>query len=101
MQLCRIIYYSLVDLRVSSDIFAHSQEHLNCITVSGITHLCRCRLVSWECWRRQETVRYAGRFGETCGNVSNQRYGQCIRPQCRYWLLLQGVKTVTRQAMYV
>ena len=50
MQLCRIIYYSLAALYVSSDIFAHHQEHLNCITVSGITHVCRCRLVSWECW---------------------------------------------------
>jgi len=31
MQLCRIIYCSLTDLHVSSDIFAHHQEHLNCI----------------------------------------------------------------------
>ena len=29
MQLCRIIYYSLAALHVSSDIFAHHQEHLN------------------------------------------------------------------------
>jgi len=36
MQLCRIIYYSLAALHVSSDIFAHRQEHLNCITASGI-----------------------------------------------------------------
>jgi len=49
-QLCRIIYYSLAALHVSSDIFAHHQEHLNCITASGITHVCRCQLVSWECW---------------------------------------------------
>ena len=47
MQLCRIIYYSLAALHVSSDIFAHYQEHLNCITASGIKHVCRCRLVSW------------------------------------------------------
>jgi hypothetical protein len=46
MQLCRIIYYSLAALPVSSDIVAHHQEHLNCITVSGITHVCRCRLVA-------------------------------------------------------
>jgi len=38
VQLCRIIHYSLAALHVSSDIFAHNQEHLNCITVSGITH---------------------------------------------------------------
>jgi len=37
MQLCKIIYYSLAALHVSSDIFAHHQEHLNCITASGIT----------------------------------------------------------------
>jgi len=46
MQLCRIIYYSLAALHVSSDIFAHHQEHLKCITASGITHVCRCRLTS-------------------------------------------------------
>jgi hypothetical protein len=51
MQLCRIICYSLAALHVSSDIFAHHQEHLNCITASGITHVCRCGLVSWECWK--------------------------------------------------
>jgi len=39
MQLCRIIYYSLAALHVSSDIFVHHQEHLNCITASGITHV--------------------------------------------------------------
>ena len=47
MQPCRIIYYSLAALHVSSDIFAHHQEHLNCIIASGITHVWRCRLVSW------------------------------------------------------
>jgi hypothetical protein len=31
MELCRIIYCSLIILHVSSDIFAHYQEHLNCI----------------------------------------------------------------------
>jgi len=29
MQLCRIIYYSLAALHVSSDISTHHQEHLN------------------------------------------------------------------------
>jgi len=47
MQLCRIIYYSLAAEHVSSDIFAHHQEHLNSITDSGITHVCCCRLASW------------------------------------------------------
>jgi len=36
----------LAALHISSDIFAHHQEHLNFITASGITHVCRCRLVS-------------------------------------------------------
>jgi hypothetical protein len=31
MQLCRIIYCSLTALHVSGDIFAHHQEHYNCI----------------------------------------------------------------------
>jgi hypothetical protein len=31
MQLFRIIYCSLTALHVSSDIFAHHQEHINCI----------------------------------------------------------------------
>jgi hypothetical protein len=50
MQMYRIIYYSLAALHVSSDIFAYHQEHLKCITASAISHVCRCRLVSWECW---------------------------------------------------
>ena len=33
-----VIYYSLAALHVSSDVFAHHQEHVNCITGSGITH---------------------------------------------------------------
>jgi len=56
MLLYRIIYYSLAALHVSSDIFAHHQENLNCITASGITHVCRCRLVSWECWNTNYTA---------------------------------------------
>ena len=39
MQLCRTIHYSLVALNVSNDIFDHHQEHLNCITASGITRM--------------------------------------------------------------
>jgi len=35
MQLCSIIYYFFAALHVSRDIFAHHQEHLNCITASG------------------------------------------------------------------
>jgi len=46
MQLCRIIYYSLSALHVSSDIFAHHQEYLNCITGSAITDVCRCQLAA-------------------------------------------------------
>jgi len=50
MQLCSIIYYSLAALHVSSNIFAHHQEHLIVFTAAGFTHVCRCRQVSWECW---------------------------------------------------
>jgi hypothetical protein len=53
MQLCRILYYSLAALHVSSDIFAHHQELLNCITASGIIHVCHGRLESWECWNNR------------------------------------------------
>jgi hypothetical protein len=50
MQLCRITYYSLAALHVSSDIFAHHQEHLNCVIASGITHVYRCQLaVTYVC----------------------------------------------------
>ena len=49
VQLCMIVYYYFAALHVSSDIFAHHQDHLNCITASGITHACRCRMVSWDC----------------------------------------------------
>jgi hypothetical protein len=31
LQLCGIIYYSLAVIHVSSNIFAHHQEHLNCM----------------------------------------------------------------------
>jgi len=43
MQLCRIIYCSLAALHVSSDIFVHHHEHLNCITAAGVIHVSRCR----------------------------------------------------------
>jgi hypothetical protein len=38
-----IIYCSLAALHISSDIFAHHQEHLNCITASGIIYVRCCR----------------------------------------------------------
>jgi len=46
MQLCRLIYYSLSALRVSSYVFAHHQECFIVFTASGSIHQCRCRLVS-------------------------------------------------------
>jgi len=33
-------------LHVSSDIFAYHLEHLNYITASGVTHVCRCQLAA-------------------------------------------------------
>jgi hypothetical protein len=46
MQLCRIIYCSLTAVHVSSDKFAHHQEHLNCITAAVIILMCCYRLIS-------------------------------------------------------
>ena len=36
MQLCRIIYYSLAAVCVSSDIFAHHQEHLDLLQLLAL-----------------------------------------------------------------
>ena len=41
-----LFHYSLTAQHVSSDIFAHHQEHLNSITASGITQVCRCQLAA-------------------------------------------------------
>jgi len=77
MQLCRIIYYSLAALHVSSDIFARHQEHLNCITLSDITHVYGCRMVSWACWKHTH-------------DTSRQRL-KCLIPEsviefrCSWW----------------
>jgi len=46
MQLYRSIYFSLSTLHISSDVFAHHQEHLTVFTVSGSIHQGWCRLVS-------------------------------------------------------
>jgi len=52
MQQCRIIYCSLAALHVSSDTFAHHQEHLNCIysfwyytrmSLPAATYVCNTR----------------------------------------------------------
>jgi hypothetical protein len=56
------MYYSLAVLHVSRDIFAHHQEHLNNFTASGITHVCRCRLVE-EREQGRKGVRKKGRKG--------------------------------------
>jgi hypothetical protein len=83
IQLCRIIYYSLAAVHVSSNIFAHHQEHLNCITVSGITHVYRCRLVSLECWNWRSKFHLSH-------NTSRQRH-TCVIPEaaiqfrCFWW----------------
>jgi len=44
--LYRLIYYSKSALLVSGDVFAHYQEHLTVLTVSGSVHPSCCRLVS-------------------------------------------------------
>ena len=86
MQLNRIIYYSLAALHVSSDFFARHQERLNCITASGITHVCRCRLVSWAFWNCR-TVYYITMHGNV--NIKRRcvlkflRGTQSSVPNCR------------------
>jgi hypothetical protein len=46
IQLCRLIYYFLSALRVSTDVFVYRQGDLTVFTVSGNIHKYRCRLVS-------------------------------------------------------
>jgi len=44
MQLCGAIYYPLIALHISSDIFVHHQELLNCIfTAAGNTNVRHCQ----------------------------------------------------------
>ena len=50
MQLCRLIDCSLTALHVSSDIFAHNQEHINCIYSVWYYKRMSCRPVSWASW---------------------------------------------------
>jgi hypothetical protein len=47
MQLCRIIHCTLTALHVSSDIFAHHQEHVKCNYSFGFIHVFRCQLLLW------------------------------------------------------
>jgi hypothetical protein len=85
MQLCRIVYYPLAALCVSSDIFSHHQEHLNCITAFGITHVCRCWLVSWESWNCLVPILLI--LSIVCVCVCNLRYQTCNvhAPYCHLW----------------
>jgi len=50
MQIYRLIYFSLLALHVSGDVFAHHQEHLTVFTVSGSNNTSCCRLVTWMNW---------------------------------------------------
>jgi hypothetical protein len=47
LQLYRLFYYFWSALHVSSDVFAHYQEHLPVFTASGSVHPSYCRLVFW------------------------------------------------------
>jgi hypothetical protein len=40
MRLCRIIYCSVIALRLLSDIIAHYQEHVNCNYSFWFIHVC-------------------------------------------------------------
>ena len=50
MQIYKLIYYSKSALHVSGGVFAHHQEHLTVLTVSGSDHPSCCWLVSWMSW---------------------------------------------------
>jgi hypothetical protein len=45
-----LIYYSTSALHVSSNVFAHHQEHLNVFTVSGSVHPSCCLMMSRMSW---------------------------------------------------
>jgi hypothetical protein len=47
MQIYRLIYFSLLALHVSGDVFAHHQENLTVFTVSGSIHPSCYQLVTW------------------------------------------------------
>jgi hypothetical protein len=73
LQLCRIIYYSLAVLHVSSDIFAHHQEYINCIQLLLLhTYVA----AGW----------YHGNFGtqsQHSHDTSRQRH-TCVTPEAIY-----------------
>jgi len=73
MQLYRLIYYSYSALHVSGDVFAHHQEHLTVITVSGCIHPSRCRLVMWMSWKFQRVY-----------DTSRQRHWVNTTRYCNY-----------------
>jgi len=84
MQLCRIIYYSLAALHVSSNIFAHHQEHLNCITAWYYT--CMSLL--------------AGIFNQLQhSHETSQQWHTCVIPEaviqfrCSWWWQKISLKT--------
>jgi hypothetical protein len=56
MKLYRLIYFFLLALHVSGDVFAHHQEHLTVFTVSGNIHPGCCRLEPAATW--VNTTRY-------------------------------------------
>ena len=55
----------IMDVLEMSDIFVHHQENISCITASGITHVCRCWLVSCE-FRNSEHPHDTSRQRHTC-----------------------------------
>jgi hypothetical protein len=84
-QIYKFIYYSLLALHVSVDVFAHHQERLTVFTVCGSIHTSGYRLVSWLSWNsvppqpRDQPV--ATCLNTTRVNVkqSDYRTGQTVR----------------------
>jgi len=72
MQLYRFIDYSYSALYVSGDVFAHHQEHLTVITVSGSVHPSGYRLVPWLSFSSNIKVNLLFQVSSTC-------FGRCFR----------------------
>jgi len=72
MQQCRIIYCSLAALHVSSDIFAHHQDHLNCIYSlrcwPATTHVYNTRGCKYSLDALDDEQKYRSKHVERPGN---------------------------------
>ena len=78
MQMCRIIYYSLAVLHVSSDIFARNQKHQNCIY--SFWYYTRMLLPVGIIGELELAYMYCGDLGDNC------LHSVCNTRSCKYRL---------------